>query len=192
MSPNALELRRIAAEIEDIRAKTQHAKTGSIDDGSDSGISIVDLKSTRMKTQQAPLPKQVCDDVVTALRAIPLEMRRRNNYHIIITRGSKGVVAASSHANSPHACRMTHVPPQPVQTVESTSGAGDTLAGALIWSLLTHSHNTSSSSESLQRASHGIVVKALQYGVAAAALSVGSKESISPLISCERLEESVY
>lgn len=112
--------------------------------------------------------------------------------HIVLTRGSKGVVLASRSFSSSDANNISvtsfPVPPSQKVAVINTSGAGDSLVGAMVWHL-THRVNK-------PRTAHGYtheqVTHSVPYGMSAATLSVQAPEAISTRITAPALDTLVH
>lgn len=95
---------------------------------------------------------------------------------VIVKLGAHGVIVGAEGIT-------LHYPAIAVSEVTSVTGAGDSLAAGTIWALLNNSKN-SNNLNSLHLA--------IKFGLAAANLSLKSKDAINPIISPVILHQIVH
>mmetsp|Transcript_25439 Transcript_25439/g.61281 ORF Transcript_25439/g.61281 Transcript_25439/m.61281 type:complete len:369 (+) Transcript_25439:109-1215(+) len=171
MSPNAMELNAMAKML-----KTQSSRVRS-----NQKFSFVSKQELGTKI----VSRQLLDDLLTMFQEIP-NMKRNNCYHIIVTRGKYGVLLASLEncRQQKKTISLYKVSSVPVPSIVTTSGAGDTLAGATIWWLV---NRGSKHVPSLQRCPSELLAKALHIAVKAASMTLQSESSVSEKLNSKRL-----
>ena len=103
--------------------------------------------------------------------------------HLVVKRGAQGVLLCSqplSPAVDP-AVQYRRLRSRKVDRVVSTSGAGDTLVGAMVGRLLEKSQRVGDDVEAM--------VEAIEDGMAAAELTLMTHVSISPLITRKKMAQ---
>lgn len=115
-----------------------------------------------------------------ALRRVPAaRLRAGGHFHVILTLGARGVLLGTTSKSE--TIQMTRLASARVRSVVSTSGAGDTLAGATMWSLLVEGDSD------MRACPHARVVHALGCGMRAARMTLASMSSVSPRITPDAL-----
>lgn len=114
--------------------------------------------------------------------------------HIISKRGAYGVMIASWFPNNGNKFSIVDIPAGKLDFIVNTSGAGDTLVGAMNWSLLTQAatkcHQQGKSKQHVKSfIGYTVeeVVTAVGYGMRAAEMTLQSDKSVNPEIVPEVL-----
>jgi pseudouridine kinase len=107
----------------------------------------------------------------------------KRQIYIILKRGARGVMIACRTENS--SIVIHHLSAGQVDSIVNTSGAGDSLVGAMSWSLLQRRDNVET--KGVLGSSIHDVVMAVRVGMRAAELTLQSQDSVSSDITIQRL-----
>ena len=124
----------------------------------------------------------------TLLSAVRLPTSHSSRYiHLVVKRGSRGVMLASRSLRAGVGeveVQVRHIHTRPLPSIVSSSGAGDTLCGAMAGRLLQNKGRVGDDIEE--------VVEAIKEGMRAAELTLMSHRSVSPELTRAKLKEIAH
>jgi sugar/nucleoside kinase (ribokinase family) len=109
--------------------------------------------------------------------------------NIVLKMGGAGVVVRTEG-------RTAHYPALPVDSIASVTGAGDSLVAGTIWAMFSHvlatptlTYESANKDDNTHQSS---LHASIQYGLAAAKLSLSSNEAVSPHLSPNAIFQMIH